>query len=505
MATGGVQRRKDGFRARVYAGLDPITKKPIQLYGPTRGSETDAAKDIAGLLRTAEAGRHPDRSATVDYLFERWLAVADLELSTRVTNEGYIARTLSPTIGSYALRKLQDRVDILDRLYGHLRRCSKLCDGKPDLMDHRTSRPHECQPLGKDGKPKAKPRACQPHVCTPMPPATIRRVNAILSAACGYAMTWGWIDRNPAALVHLPKQKKKRARPQTAEQVATLINEAFDSNPEFGVVLWLAATTGARRAELVALRWRDVDLTLGLLLLDENYVVRNGQKKIKGTKTDDPRPLSIDALTIAFLTDLKAAKQDALAQVGLELSPDAFVFSPEPDGSKPWNPDTFTKRYERLAQRLGIEEPLKNLRHFNATQLLAGGVDLRTTAGRLGHADGGVTTLRFYADFIRPADQRAAEMVAQDLDRLRESVRKEKVTSRVTFAPKTPMSKLDPVVAALKSTIENGELKPGDRLPAVKDIAAAHRVSYGTAQLAVAELKTAGLVTVERGRRATVR
>jgi hypothetical protein len=57
MATGDVQRRKDGYRARVYAGLDPITKKPIQLYGPTRATETEAAKDIAGLLRTAEAGR----------------------------------------------------------------------------------------------------------------------------------------------------------------------------------------------------------------------------------------------------------------------------------------------------------------------------------------------------------------------------------------------------------------------------------------------------------------
>ncbi|HEV7789488.1 MAG TPA: hypothetical protein VGP05_10800, partial [Pseudonocardia sp.] len=47
-----------------------------------------------------------------------------------------------------------------------------------------------------------------------------------------------------------------------------------------------------------------------------------------------------------------------------------------------------------MANELGIDEPLKNLRHFNATQLLAAGVDLRTTAGRLGHSDGGATTLR---------------------------------------------------------------------------------------------------------------
>ena len=81
---------------------------------------------------------------------------------------------------------------------------------------------------------------------------------------------------------------------------------------------------------------------------------------------------------------------------------DAFVFSPDPLGGRPWHPDHFTHAYRTLADELGIVEPLKNLRHFNATQLLAAGVDLRTTAGRLGHSDGGATTLRHYAHWTRP-------------------------------------------------------------------------------------------------------
>ena len=73
-----------------------------------------------------------------------------------------------------------------------------------------------------------------------------------------------------------------------------------------------------------------------------------------------------------------------------------------------------------MAKLVGIAHPLRNLRHFNATQLLTGGVDLRTIAGRLGHSDGGATTLRVYAHWVRPADHRAAELVAQELYQLRQ-------------------------------------------------------------------------------------
>jgi len=79
-----------------------------------------------------------------------------------------------------------------------------------------------------------------------------------------------------------------------------------------------------------------------------------------------------------------------------------------------------THAYRALADEVGIAEPLKNLRHFNATQLLAAGVDLRTTAARLGHSDGGATTLRVYASWTRPADERAAELLATDLTALRQ-------------------------------------------------------------------------------------
>ena len=253
-----------------------------------------------------------------------------------------------------------------------------------------------------------------------MSPGTVRRVHAILSASLNYAMSWGWMDRNPADHAHPPKLARRRALPPQPEQVAELLNAAAAADDELAVFLWLAVTSGARRGELVALRWENIDFDRGLVRIGANYVVRSGQRRLKGTKTDDERWLSLDALTVQLLQTLQEARGAALVPVGLPLPAEAFVFSPDPLGQRPWHPDHFTHAYRTLADELGIVEPLKNLRHFNATQLLAAGVDLRTTAGRLGHSDGGATTLRVYANWTRPADQRAAELLATDLTALRQ-------------------------------------------------------------------------------------
>ena len=82
-----------------------------------------------------------------------------------------------------------------------------------------------------------------------------------------------------------------------------------------------------------------------------------------------------------------------------------------------------THRYRRYARRVGITSSLNELRHYSATQLLAAGTDLNTVAGRLGHAEGS-TTLKFYAQFTRPADQQAAAgVILSQLDGLRKKQR----------------------------------------------------------------------------------
>jgi hypothetical protein len=72
------------------------------------------------------------------------------------------------------------------------------------------------------------------------------------------------------------------------------------------------------------------------------------------------------------------------------------------------NPTTVSRPYARLAKGLGIDTSLKNMRHYNATELIMADVNLKTVAGRLGHGGGGTTTLRVYIAWHSEADQRAA-------------------------------------------------------------------------------------------------
>jgi len=407
VARGSIEQVRNGFRARVYAGKDPITGKQGYLRGQVRPTRGEAEKDCARLLAQVEAEQLPEQAATLSTLLDRWMEVADHELSTRDATEGYVRRTIRPALGDMPLRKLQYRVDIFDRFYTHLRRCNGLCDGRPHL-DHRGDGEHDCT--------AAK---CRPHVCRGMAPGSVRRIHGILSAALGYGVSWGWIEKNPAEYSHPPKQQRARARPPEAGQVARLLNLAWQTDVELGVFLWLATTTGARRGELVGLRWDSVDLAAATVRIERSYVVRGGQRALKGTKTDRDRRLSLDGVTVQMLVDFREQRRVQLAPAHLTLAADAFLFSPEPACARPWHPDHFTHQHRKLADVLGIKEPLKNLRHFNATQLLAAGVDLRTTAGRLGHADGGATTLRVYADWLPATDRRAAEQLAADLGALR--------------------------------------------------------------------------------------
>jgi integrase len=80
-----------------------------------------------------------------------------------------------------------------------------------------------------------------------MTASAVRRVHAILSAALNYAVSWGWIERNPADYAHPPKVAGGGGRHRAPEQVAQLLNAAAAQDEEVAAFLWLAVTTRARR------------------------------------------------------------------------------------------------------------------------------------------------------------------------------------------------------------------------------------------------------------------
>jgi len=238
---------------------------------------------------------------------------------------------------------------------------------------------------------------------------TIRQIHAILSGAFAAAVRWEWIDRNPAGSAKLPKAPHRSPISPTPATVAAVIAAARDQEQDLlALYLWLAAVTGARRGELCALQWADVDLDAGLVHIAFSYLVRAGHKMRKDTKTHQERALAIDAVTVAVLAERKQHVQALLADAGVMLAPTAYVFTSDPAGHTPWNPDWLSHKVAEVAEVAGISLSIKSLRHYTASQLLAGRIDLRNTAARLGHGGGGATTLRHYADPVSEVDPRPA-------------------------------------------------------------------------------------------------
>lgn len=174
------------------------------------------------------------------------------------------------------------------------------------------------------------------------------------------------------------------------------------------------------------------------------------------------------------------------------------MFSGAPDGSTYVTPGALTQRYNRLAERLGIDTNLHKLRHYSATELVAAGVDVRTVAGRLGHSGGGTTTLRTYAAWVSEADQRAASGIATRMPSRPASL------GAIERAKHDPQSPYEKIAAELRRSILSGALVEGDFAPTERQLADEHQVAIGTAHRAMELLKTWGFVTPSRGRRAIV-
>jgi hypothetical protein len=246
-------------------------------------------------------------------------------------------------------------------------------------------------------------------------------------------------------------------------------------------------TTGARRGELCALRWSNVDLDRGVITLRRAISQFGRERSEKDTKTHQQRRLTLDPETVTVLAEHWERCQERAASVGEVLGRDAFVFSLVPDSSTHLVPSSVSQRYSRLAARLGVETHLHCLRHYSATELIGAGVDVRTVAGRLGHSGGGVTTLRVYAAWLAEADQRAAAGLAgRSPARPRKSPAERALTS-----PRTPREHL---AVELRRQILDGLYPIGTDLPGIKALASERGVSSSTVQRAYLLLRDWGLV-----------
>jgi hypothetical protein len=255
------------------------------------------------------------------------------------------------------------------------------------------------------------------------------------------------------------------------------------------MLVWLTMTTGARRGEVCALRWSQVDLAAGVVTLSRAIAQDGVHREEKDTKTHQHRRVVLDPETVVALTEHWNRCCERAAVGGVTLERNAYVFSLVPDASMHLVPSSVSQRYARLARRLGIDTHLHSLRHYSATELIAAGVDVRTVAGRLGHGGGGTTTLRVYAAWLAEADQRASAGLAA-----RMPVRPPAPLSPAVRAMTRPTTPREYLAVELRSQVISGAFLAGDFLPGIKQLAQDRGLSTSTVQRAFQLLRGWGVV-----------
>jgi integrase len=324
------------IRVRVYSGFDPVTGRRHYVAetvpaGPRAAAQAEKVR--TRLLADVDGDRQPRTVATVAQLMERYLEVIDVEAATRAGYESLIRTHILPMLGDLPVGRV--RGEVLDSFYAQLRACRIHCRGARGLVDHRTRVPHDCD------------RRCQPHRCRPLGPSGVRQAHVILNSAFAHAVRWEWIGTNPCAKAVAPRAAKPGPQPPSASQAARISSEAW-KDPVWGLFVWLAMTSGARRGELCALRWERIDFAAGVMTIRTSIAEVNGQNWEKDTKDHQQRRIVLDAQTLGLLRALLVVRAQEAEALRIELPEDGFVFSPDPDGSSWPKPATMTRRFTRM-------------------------------------------------------------------------------------------------------------------------------------------------------------
>jgi len=238
-------------------------------------------------------------------------------------------------------------------------------------------------------------------------------IHRMLHKAFGDAVRKKGLAKNVVALVEAPRPEVRELVSVSRDRVRLLIEAAHGTRLEVAVAV--SAVTGLRRGEVLALRWRNVDLKKGSLFVAESleqtrqYGVRFKCPKSKSSKRFVPLSPECVELLRLHKTAQDAAKRDA----GVYYDDQDIVFS-NPDGS-PWPPDTFTVMFSKLAASVGLKGfRFHDIRHAFASLTLADGVSVKEVQTLMGHSSP-MVTLSVYARSMEGLGREAVNDLSRSL------------------------------------------------------------------------------------------
>lgn len=260
---------------------------------------------------------------------------------------------------------------------------------------------------------------------------SIQHYHATLTSALNIAVKQHWIFTNPATDVIRPKVRKKSIYIPSVEEVTALLAAAQREHP-FNVFayIYISASTWARRGELLALQWDDIDFKNSTITLNKTVTLNadrrpelNEYLKTTGNSRKGDRTLDVseDPGTIAVLLDYKAWQLEQARLFDVSLVDNAFLFSSTVDGSQPRHPNSMTKLFgvvrddafnggNRSKGKRGERMSLHCLRHYGVTQALSNGLSIAEVSYRAGHTNI-TTTMNTYGHYIPGRDRNAGRLM----------------------------------------------------------------------------------------------
>lgn len=233
----------------------------------------------------------------------------------------------------------------------------------------------------------------------PLSPKTIKNIVLNLSAAMKKAVLLELIPKNPCDNLTLPKLQRYQPEVYSMEEVEKLLNCA--KGTDLYLPLLMGVCLGLRRGELLALKWHHVDLTTGILTVEENMVTVSNEQITKVPKTKSGvRNIQIPSTLLGLLAEEKKNRH----------ATDSNYIVCQPDGSS-YKSDSFSTKFGRFLKANNLKHiRFHDLRHINATIMLTSGISPKVAQERLGHANYQIT-MDIYSHVLKKVEKEAADQI----------------------------------------------------------------------------------------------